>query len=166
MTTTDRTTTTITPEGHLVITRTFNAPRAAVWKAWTDPVHFAKWWGPKDYTAPSIKMDVRPGGRYHWCMRGSDGQEFWSTGTYTEVTPIERLVYTDSFADPEGNAVSAAYYGMEGDFGPEQFVTLTFEEIGAQTRMTLRHAGLPKGQWGELASAGWNESFDKLEASL
>ena len=148
----------------ITITREFDASRELVWKAWTDPDLFARWWGPKNFTAPSIKMDVRVGGRYLWCMRSDEGQEYWSTGTFREVTPPEKLAYTDSFADAEGNVVPSTHYGMD-DVPMETEVTLTFEDLGGRTRMTLQHAGLT-GENGEMASVGWNESFDKLAASL
>ena len=163
----------------LVITRIFDAPRELVWKAWTDPEHAMRWWGPKDFTAPVCKIDFRVGGKYLFCMRSSkllpapagsppiaEGQEFWSTGVYREIVPLERIVYTDSFADREGNVVPATHYGMSADFPLELLVTVTFEEQGGKTKMTLRHVGIPAGEMSDLTAAGWNESFDKLSESL
>lgn len=152
----------------LIITRIFDAPRDKVWKAWTDPEHFKKWWGPKTFTAPVIKIDLRVGGVYHWCMRSPDGQEFWSTGTYREIVPIERIVYTDSFADAEGNKVPASHYGMSGDWPLELPVTVTFEEQEGKTKLTLKHSGidgLNATDRGNMQQ-GWNESFDKLAELL
>ena len=102
--------------GELVITRIFDAPRELVWRAWTDPEHFKHWWGPKYYTAPFCKMDFHVGGTYLNCMRSPEGQDYWSTGVYKEIVPMERIVYTDSFADAEGNVVPATHYGMSPDF--------------------------------------------------
>lgn len=157
------------PSGReLIITRTFDAPRALVWKAWTDPEHFRRWWGPKDFTAPAATMDVRVGGRYLNCMRGPDGKEYWTAGQYLEVVPLERLVYTDAFADAEGNWVSPEAMGMPGAW-PDEFhgvVTVTFEDDHGRTKMTLRHAGIPSGEMEDMTNSGWNESFDKLGASL
>lgn len=151
----------------LVITRVFNAPRERVWRAWTDPEHFARWWGPRHFTCPVARLDLRVGGRYHVAMRSPEGQDFWSTGTYREIVAPERLVYTDSFADADGNAVPASHYGFPADFPFEQVVTVTLEALGpSQTRLTLRHAGMPVGEHGELASQGWNESLDKLAAAV
>ncbi|HUI73255.1 MAG TPA: SRPBCC domain-containing protein, partial [Spirochaetia bacterium] len=70
---------------NLVITRIFDAPRELVWKAWTDPRFVMQWWGPKGFTSPSCKIDLRVGGRYLFCMRAPDGQEFWSGGEYVEI---------------------------------------------------------------------------------
>jgi len=153
-------------ERELVITRIFDAPRDLVWKAWTNPEHLKRWWGPKNFTAPVCKMDFRVGGKYLFCMRSPEGRDFWSTGVYKEIIPLERIVCTDSFADAEGNPVPAANYGMPGDWPAELLVTVTFEDDGGKTKMILRHAGMPAGQMSEMAVAGWNESFDKLADSL
>jgi uncharacterized protein YndB with AHSA1/START domain len=100
-------------------------------------------------------------------MQSPDGQSIYSTGVFKEIVPGERLVYTDSFADPSGNVVPGSYYGMGDDFPLELQVTVTFEALaGGKTRMTLRHAGMPAGDMGELAGAGWNESFDKFAVAL
>lgn len=149
----------------VTITREFDAPRELVWKAWTDPEHFARWWGPADYSAPSIHMDARPGGSYLWCMRNDeDGNTVWTTGTFREVHAPSKLVYVTSFADADGNVVPASHYGMDS-VPMEMEVTVTLEDIGGRTRMTVQHIGLP-GEYRDEASAGWTESFDKLAASL
>jgi uncharacterized protein YndB with AHSA1/START domain len=149
----------------LVITRIFEAPRELVWQAWTDPAQLVKWWGPKNFTAPVAKIDLRVGGKYLNCMRSPEGQDYWTTGTYREVVPPERLVYTDSFADSDGNVVSGSHYGMGEDFPLEMLVTVTFEDVAGKTKMTLKHVGLPAGM-SDMTGTGWNESFDKLAESL
>ncbi len=153
-------------EQELVITRTFDAPRELVWKAWTDPEQVMRWWGPKNFTSPTARIDLRVGGKYLFCMRDPNGRDFWSTGVYREIVPPERLVYTDSFADEHGNVVPASHYGMAEDFPLEMDVIVTFEEQDGKTTMTLRHVGLPAGEMSELTGEGWNESFDKLAESL
>jgi uncharacterized protein YndB with AHSA1/START domain len=150
----------------LVITRVFDAPRKLVWKAWTDPELCMRWWGPKNYTSPFCKIDLRPGGKYLNCMRSHDGTEIWSTGVYREVVPPERIVCTDSFADEQGNVVPASHYGMGPDFPLEMLVIVTFEEQDGKTKMTLKHVGIPAGEHYDGAQVGWNESFDKLAAVL
>jgi uncharacterized protein YndB with AHSA1/START domain len=150
----------------LVITRIFDAPRELVWKAWTEPEHFKRWWGPKDYTSPVCEIDLREGGKYLYCMRSPEGRDYWSTGVYREIVPMERIVCTDSFADEKGNPVPASHYGMPGDWPQELLVTVTFEDHEGKTKMTLRHAGIPSGTMGDNAEAGWNESFDKLAQHL
>ena len=153
-------------ERELVITRVFDAPRELVWKAWTEPERLMQWWGPKGFTSPVCKIDLRVGGKYLSCMRSPEGKDYWSTGVYREVVEPERIVCTDSFADEHGNVVPATHYGMSPDFPLEMLVTVTFEEHEGKTKMTLRHVGIPAGEMSELTGAGWNESFDKLAESL
>ncbi|MBU2491103.1 MAG: SRPBCC domain-containing protein [Bacteroidetes bacterium] len=149
----------------LTITRIFDAPKELVWKAWTDPEHIKQWWGPKDYNSPSCSADFRIGGKMHFCMKSKiDGMEIWSTGVYKEIIPFEKIVMTDCFADEKGNVVPSTYYKMEG-IPLEMLITVTFENYEGKTKMTLVHSGLPEDH-SKDANIGWNESLDKLEASL
>jgi uncharacterized protein YndB with AHSA1/START domain len=152
----------------VVITRVFEAPREKVWRAWTDAELFKRWWGPKDFTAPSVTMDPRVGGRFLGVMRSPEGQEIWSTGVYREVEEPERLVITDSFADADGNVVPATYYGFRSDFPMEMLVTVTLEDRDGKTALTLRHAGTDNLAEADRSGMkqGWNQSFDKLAAVL
>ncbi len=95
-------------------------------------------------------------------MRSPDGKDYWSTGVYREIVPLQRIVATDSFADEKGNVVPATHYGMGPDLPLEFLVTVTFEEYQGKTGLTLTHKGFPSGRDSEMASQGWNESFDEL----
>ncbi|RHX77937.1 ATPase [Leptospira yasudae] len=150
----------------LVITRIFNAPREVVFDAWTVPEQVMKWWGPKEFTTPYCKMDFRVGGRYVFCMRAPDGNEFWSTGEYKEIVRPERIVKTDSFADSNGNPVPASHYGIDGEWPEVLLISLLFEDQQGKTKFTLRHTGIPGAEVSDMTSASWNESLDKLEAIL
>ncbi len=148
----------------LTITRVIDAPVELVFKAWSDPKLVSQWWGPGGFTAPTIKIDFRVGGTYLFCMRDPDGQEFWSTGEYTEIIPLKKISYTDSFADPNGNKVPASFYQIPGEFPEQQQVTILFEAIGKnRTRLTLQHEGIPAGLMSEMTEAGWTESIVKFE---
>lgn len=149
----------------LTISRMINAPREAVWKAWTEPERIKKWWGPKPFTAPAARVDLRVGGKYVFDMRSPDGKDYWSTGIYREIKPMERIVATDSFADEKGNVVPATKYGFKADFPAELLLTTTFEEVDGKTKLTLRHEGFPADQV-EGAREGWTTSLEKLEESL
>ena len=153
-------------EGEIVITRLFDAPRDLAWRAWTEPELVMQWWGPKAFTAPSCRIDLRVGGVYLYCMRSPDGRDYWSTGVYREIEKPERIVCTDSFADEKGNVVPATYYGMSPDFPAEMLVTVTFEVQAGRTRLTLRHPGIPAGELRDQAKAGWTESLDKFAGVL
>ncbi len=152
----------------LVITRDFDAPRDLLWKAWTEPKHVMAWWGPKGFTSPACKIDLRVGGKFLSAMRSPQGDVIWGVGTYRELVKPERIVVTDSFANEKGEVVPGTHYGMSASFPLELLITLTFETISGGTRMTLKHAGI-----GGLSDAdregmrqGWSESFDKLAVYL
>ena len=149
----------------ITIKRTFNLPVNTVWKAWTEPESFKKWWGPEGYTCPFCNIDFKVGGKYLNSMKGPDGKEIWSTGTYKEISPREKIVYTNSFADSTGKIVPASVYKMPGEWALELIVTLTFEEMDGKTNMTLRHAGVPL-ELSDDCIKGWQSSFDKLERNV
>lgn len=153
--------------GTLVIERIFDAPRELVWKAWTDPGHVKLWWGPKDYSAPVAEIDLRVGGKYLYCMRSPDGHDGWTTGTFREIVPMERIVATNCFSDPQGNVVPPTRNGMPPDMATEMLQTVTFEDLGpARTKLTLRVEGLPTGLMSEMATMGWMQSLNKFGESL
>ncbi|MGB9980431.1 SRPBCC family protein [Methanobacterium sp.] len=155
-------------EKELTITRTFNAPREVVWKAWTDPDMFMQWWGPRDFTTLVSKIDLKVGGEYFSCMRSPDGQDFCSKGVYRKIVELECLVMTDSFADNEGNAVPATHYGMGADFPMEMQIMVTFKEQNGKTKLIVKHSDIRKLSEAELndMQQGWNESLDKLAELL
>ena len=136
----------------LVITRIFDAPRELVWKAWTDPRLVMQWWGPKGFTSPSCEIDLRVGGRYLFCMRAPDGQEFWSGGEYTEIIAPEKIVAVLFYADKNGKVEPANSNDVEVRD------VVTFEEIGSgQTKLTFK-----RSHWDEGEDTGSNQIFDKL----
>jgi uncharacterized protein YndB with AHSA1/START domain len=154
----------------LNITRTFNASLARVWEVWTQPEHITNWWGPKDFTAPSVETDLRTGGKYVYAMRGPEGSPWdkvmYSGGEYKEVIPMQKIVATDYFTDEKGNKISPSELGMPGEWPDEMLVTVIFEDIGNnQTKITLTHEGHPAEMAGD-AETGWNQSLDKFEVAL
>ena len=150
----------------LVVTRVFDAPRGLVFRAWTEPERVRRWWGPEGFTMPYCDIDLRPGGIFHRCMRSPGGQEFWVTGVFREIVAPERLVFTDSFADAEGNVVPPARYGVGPGMPLERLVTVTFEEHAGSTKVTLRHAGLPSGADRDLVPHGWASGLESLAGYL
>jgi len=90
-------------EATVTITRVFRAARDLVWKAWTDPEMMAQWFGPRGFTIPECTLDVRVGGSLRIVMRGPDGNDYPMKGTFLEVTPPERLKFTNIAVDNEAN---------------------------------------------------------------
>jgi uncharacterized protein YndB with AHSA1/START domain len=144
----------------VVIERTFNAAQELIWQMWTDPEHFKKWYGPKGFTVPVAEMDLRVGGRRLVCMASPDGSmKMWTTGEYTEIFPHERLVYTESMADENGNVVSPSTMGMPERYPETTEVTVLLEDLGGRTKMVMTHAGVPASSG---AGGGWEQAFAKL----
>ena len=88
--------------------RIFNAPRERVWKAWTEAEHLGNWWGPKGFDIVSVKLDLRPGGIFHYCLDRPEGQEMWGKFIFREIVPEQRLVFVVSFSDAEGGLSAAS----------------------------------------------------------
>jgi uncharacterized protein YndB with AHSA1/START domain len=151
----------------LVIERTLDAPPELVWKMWTEPQHLAAWYGPGGATIPVAKMDVRVGGIRLLCMEMTtpDGtMQMWFTGEYLEVIENQRLVYTDSMSDENGNVKSAEQMGMPEGHPTTTEVRVELEHLpGGGTRMVLTHLGVAAGSPG---AAGWAMALDKLAANL
>jgi uncharacterized protein YndB with AHSA1/START domain len=126
-----------------------------------------RWWAPKDFTTPVCKIDLQPQGVFHYCMRSPEGRDYCGKAVYGEIVDPERIVYTDSFADEEGNPVPATYYGMSPDWPQEALVTVTFAEHEGKTRLTLLHAlgSVPVSER-DLCEQGWSEMLDKLAEDL
>ncbi len=143
------------PPLSLAITRIFHAPRALVWRAWTDPAMALRWWGPKDYPASDVEMDVRVGGIWHGRLDGvDDGKVLTHRGVFREVRAPERLAFT--FAWDE-----------EGERGLETLVTIDFHELaGDRTRMEFRQTPFQSDNERDGHIYGWNSAFDRLVAAL
>jgi uncharacterized protein YndB with AHSA1/START domain len=139
----------------LVITRVYDAPRTLVFDAWTQPRHFARWFGPRGSTLPFCEMDVRPGGVMRFCHCLAGGEDLWVKGIYRDVVAPERLSFSTVFTDPAGNQIERP------GFPRETRIVVTFAEQRGSTTVTVRHTGLVRDQ-GELL--GWTESLDRLEA--
>ena len=113
-------------EAIIIMKRTFDAPRAQVWRAFTDPKHVAQWYGGHGFSSPVCEMDVRPGGLWHHVMRLPDGKEFALDFIFVEVVPPQRLVWKD-----------AGYDDPPAAGAPQRINTVTFEENGGGTDLKL-----------------------------
>jgi uncharacterized protein YndB with AHSA1/START domain len=141
----------------LEIRRLFNAPRELVFAAWTDPKHLAQWWGPKGFTAPRCEAEARPGGKIRIDMRGPDGTIYPMDGQFREVTPPEKLVFTSSALDENGNALFV------------NLNTVTFEDFGdGRTMLTVRAQVIEQtpeaAKYLKGMNLGWSLTIDRLES--
>jgi len=165
----------MTDDKKIIISRVFNAPREAVWKAWTDPETIKKWWGPEGFTAPSIKVDFRVGGKYIFAMKGPAGSEWdkvmYSAGVFKEIDPRKKIVSTDFFSDEKGNKVDPVEYGQSKDAPSEMEVIVTLEDAGNGTKLSITYPAPESDEAFEAMKKsgmeeGWNSSLDKLAKVL
>jgi uncharacterized protein YndB with AHSA1/START domain len=153
-------------DGAVVIERTFDAPASVIWQMWTQPEHFMAWYGPTGASIPVAKMDLRVGGSRLLCMevRTPNGpMKMWFTGEYLEVVENERLVYTESMADEDGNVVAPSAMGMSEGHPTTTEVTVELQDVDGCTKMVMTHVGIPSDSPG---ATGWTMAFDKLVAYI
>ena len=150
----------------VVLERVVDAPVELVWQLWTDPEHFASWYGPNGAVVPVAKMDVRVGGVRHVAVETqtpNGPMRMWFTGEYREVALHRRLVYTESMSDSDGRILAPAELGMPEDHPTVTEVIVELEDLGGRTRMTLTHSGIPADSSG---ATGWAMALDKLTALI
>lgn len=155
-----------------VISRVFNAPRELVWRAWTDPKHMAKWWGPRAFTNPICEMDVRPGGAYRIVMRSPEGAEYPLKGVFKETIQSEKLVLTmDASGHPaEWHDMINPHRRKGENAAGELLQIVTFEDIGGQTRLTIRtrfeSTAIRDAMVKMGMNEGWSQSLERLAGEL
>jgi uncharacterized protein YndB with AHSA1/START domain len=145
----------------LIVSRTFPASRETVFAAWSSAEHVKRWFSPETYSNPEAEVDFRPGGVFNVCMRSLEGEDFWSHGTFLEISPPERLVLS-----------------IDAEFGGVKRFTahtaVTFEVEGAGTRMTVRQSyefhdpafiGAAKGAPDGCCRARWFTVSSRLGAA-
>lgn len=142
----------------VVVKRELDAPRAVVFRAWTDPQQIAEWWGPRQFTNIVRKWEATAGGAIDLDMIGPDGTAYPMSGTFTSVTEPERLVFTSAVPGPDGKPVF------------EVLTTITLAERGKKTTLTV-HATITRrtdaaAQFIAGMEAGWTQSLERLDALL
>lgn len=141
----------------LTLVRTFQAPKELVYQAWTDPAQVARWWGPDGFTCPVCRMEVRTGGAIYIDMQGPDGTIYPMTGTFREVIPAERLVFTSEAIE-------------NGEVVLEERTTVTFTEQDGKTELTVHTVLIRVTRAAEAhvsgMEAGWNQTLDRLVAFI
>ena len=157
-----------------VITRVMAATPEAVWRAWTDPVHLARWFGPKGVTIPGCTLDLRPGGIFHYCMQVPNGPTLWGKWIFREIRPPERLSFVSTFSDPEGGLTR---HPMSAQWPLETLSTVTFaEHTGKGQGTTVVVSWIPIratpeerrtfDDAHESMRLGWRGTLDQLDAYL
>jgi len=159
-----------TSDRPFVISRTFNAPRELVWQAWTDPRHMG-WWGPKGVTIHHAKLDLRPGGTFHYGMKTPEGREMWGKWVIREIHKPEVLVFVSSFSDEAGGL---ARHPLSPHWPLEMLTTVTFVAQGGNTLLTIQWLPLDPAEierktfdeGHESMKNGWTGTLDRLAEYL
>lgn len=154
-----------------VISRTFEAPRDNVWKAFTEADRMQQWWGPKGIEIVASKMDLRPGGTFLYGMRTPDGQVMWGKMAFREIEPPSRIHFVNSFSDEQGGV---SRHPMAPSWPIEMLSTFRFEERDGRTTFTVEWVPLkptPEEQatfdaGHDSMRQGWTGTLDKLDAYL
>lgn len=153
-------------EQSVFITRTFDAPRELVFKAWTDPEQLVRWFAPNGCTIHFSWIDVRPGGGFHSCISNPTFGDCWCRGVYREIVVPERLVYTLAIADEQGNLVAPATVGHDPDWPAETTLTVTFEELSGKTKLSLHQTVSEALAKRTGAYPSWLQMLDRLDENL
>lgn len=155
-----------------VITRTLNAPRKLVWAAFTEADRLKQWFGPKGFTPDVSKMDLSPGGTYHYRLAGPGGATMWGKWVIREVVPQQRLVTLSSFSDEDAGITR---HPMAPTWPLEMISTFTFEDAGAgKTKITIEWAPYNASPEEIMTfevgrpsmTQGWSGTFEQLEGYL
>ena len=154
-----------------VLSRTFDASREQMWKAWTERTQLMQWFGPKGFTMPAAKMDFRPGGSFHYCLQSPDGKEMWGKFTYREISAPERIVLVNSFSDEAGGVTR---HPFSSTWPLQMLSTFTMTEHEGKTTATVEWVPIdPTPEERETFDRahdgmrqGWGGTFDQLAAYL
>ncbi|WP_119419385.1 SRPBCC domain-containing protein [Desertibaculum subflavum] len=138
----------------LSLTRVFDAPRALVFRLWSEPAHLARWWGPQGFAVKSVEMDFRVGGAWKVCLHADAGFDFWMGGEYREIRAPERLVFTFKWEAAHGKPKL------------DTVATITLTEQGGKTRLDLHQAPFQALDARAAHQGGWGDTLDRLAAYL
>jgi uncharacterized protein YndB with AHSA1/START domain len=160
-----------TADRPFVISRTFDVSRDRLFRMNTEEAHLRHWWSPKELTSSRCKVDLRPGGMFHYCLRAPDGSEIWGRWIFREIVPPQRLVVVVSFSDEAGGITS---HPMAPDWPREMLSTTTFVERAGRTTLTIRWQPLNPTPVEQAAfdaghdsmHQGFTGTLDKLEAHI
>ena len=138
----------------ITLTRVYNASRATVFDAWTNPVSLEKWFGPKGFSAKVLKHDFRVGGNWRFQMIGSNGTTFHHFGTFVEITPPATLKFT--WASEE------QLDGWRDEHGNPTLVTVRIDAHANGTQVTLTHEDLQSADVRQSLTYGWGGGLEQL----
>lgn len=171
MTTTTQETAAETAIRPFVFSRTFDATREQIWKAWTERDRLMLWFSPKGFRMSAAKLDFRPGGSFLYCLDTPDGAAMWGKFTYVKIVPQKRIVLVNSFSDEVGGVTRHPF----SDTWPlRMHSTFTITEENGKTTATIKWVPIdPTPEERDTFEGahdgmrqGWTGTFDQLEEYL
>jgi uncharacterized protein YndB with AHSA1/START domain len=144
----------------------FDVPRDRVFDAWVRRDILEQWFAPHGCSLHIVRLDVRPGGGYHWCIRNPVFGECWTIGSYVEVVRPERLVFTSVLTDADGLPATPESCGHDPEWPSETTVSVTFTERRGQTIVTLEQSVGEALAKRTGAHPSWIEILDRLSSHL
>ena len=133
----------------VLIIRRFDAPSDVLWRVWNESDLARRWWCPERFTVLEHRFDARPDGVWHTILRAPDGEVYRRHGRFREVLPGARFTFSLVWDDHPTDS--------------EVWVTVTLEESGGRTLLTLRHGPYPNVEWRRAEEEAWHAAFDQLE---
>ncbi|AZA82378.1 ATPase [Chryseobacterium lactis] len=146
----------------LLITHLFDAAIDVVFETWTDPEKLKHWYAPDGCTINFKFIEVKEGGQFHYCIQHPTHGAAWVIGTYLEIVPSEKLVFTIQLSNEKGDMLDQAGKGWPG----EVLTTVTFKSIGDKTEATIHETVSEEEARKTGAYKGWIEMFNKLNKQL
>jgi uncharacterized protein YndB with AHSA1/START domain len=156
----------IATDSEVLIARTIKAPREKVFDAWTEQEQLIKWFAPTGCTISYKQLEAAQGGHYISCVHVPDGKECWCKGAYLELNRPNCLVFSMVVCDEQGREITAIDAGMDPEWPDETIVTVTFEDIAGNTRLTLHQTVSESLAKRTGAYPSWLIMLDNLEALM
>jgi uncharacterized protein YndB with AHSA1/START domain len=161
--------------GEIRLTRVLDAPRTLAWKAWTDPVHFVRWFGPASVAVRNCRIDARPGGVIRFSHEATDasGLKVDVAGVFEEAVAPQRLVILFGFVDAAGQPATHPLV-PDWPLHARLRTAVTFEERAGKALLTVRQTVVPKEAAASagvrkersLAREGWAQTLDRLDTMI
>lgn len=145
----------------ITVERTFRVTPAMVWVAWTAPDHLCRWWAPAPYLCHIRSLDLRPGGRWLYCMEGPEGDRHWSFFDFTAVHPLTHFAGNGGFCDEHGQIDTRM---------PRSFWEVHFNPADDGTRVRIVIQFASRADLERILAMGFREGFstglDQLDKIL
>jgi uncharacterized protein YndB with AHSA1/START domain len=153
-------------EQELSIRRVISYPRDVVFTAWTNAEELVKWFAPKGCTIIALKLDIREGGTFHWCIKNPKYPDCWCVGEFIRITNPSLIQYKIRLSDQSGHPISSQQAFKQSNWPEETLVTVSFNEEGNGTELIIKQTVSETLAKETGAYRGWIEMLDVLQEHL